>query len=644
MKKKRRKKPRPNRTVFWGVIFLITGGFFLAWWFWSCLYNVSPRLNFILIKKNEQHLKILNGETLYLHPKDKLHILKIATNICFNKGVRIVSRGFDVSALLYEEMPFYTLLPDGELFKQYKFRVDVKQYNHTLGHVNMIIEPHVEDWLDKAQRTINSSKRIAILKRALKLFPDNKQIRVQLIEEYKSSKRWQEAASMIEEIIKEKPDPENLYNLLEVYDSMSNTAGTISVLKRLLDKEPDNAELLYRLAKILEGSKKLKEAIKVYEKLLKFIKKQDCLPVYKALAYLYVETGQIKKAIAKYLKAAELDKMDVNLYYNLSNLYERIGEKEKANFFLKKAVGLKSEDIESRLKLAESLIAKGDLKEGEKYLREVLKRNPNSLEALLLMIKIAEKKGDKEELKEIYKKILSFDPKNETVIYNLGILEYETGHLSKSLPYFKTLAKLHPYDPQIRGLLFNIYRKTKKDSLAFKEAQALIKLNPKDIRYYHYAFEYLNSRGSYKKMIAIMKKGLISNPKNTDLREYLVLAYLKTGRENFAIEQMRQILKLKPKNVTILLQLARLQEKHENIKDALNSYKKILHISPGHPEAKEAYLRLLLKLAKLKEKKGNLNEALQAYKKVLDISPGHVEAEEAYIRLRLKGLTDGGKD
>ncbi|MFH1349769.1 MAG: tetratricopeptide repeat protein [Pseudomonadota bacterium] len=616
----------------------------MAWWIGSCLYNNSPRLNFILIKKDDQHLRLLNGETLHLHPRDRLRILKISTNICLNRGVRLLSRGFDVSALLYEETPLSTLLPDKEIFNRYKFRVEIKQYNHNLGSLEMVIEPHVEDWLDKAQRTIDLSQRIAILERALDLSANDERIRTKLIEEYKSARRWSQATQLLEKEVKDRPDQKELSDLLEAYEAMADTGGMISALKRLIEKEPDNADLRLQLASTLEKSKKLQEAINEYESLLELLKKEDSLPVYKTLGYLYVETNQIEKAIAKYLQAVEMDKNDANLFYNLSTLYERIGKKDQANLYLEKAVGLKSEDMEGRLKLAEGLIKGSNIIEAERHLKEVLRKNPDSIEALLLMIKVAEKKGDKDALKGIYKKILSHDPKNETIIHNLGVLEYETGLPSESLPYFEKLVKLHPNDIKIHEFLFNLYKKLKKDDLASKEAEILIKLNPKEMGYYHYLFEYLDKRGHYDQMIDIIKKGLISNPKNMDLGEYLVLVYLKTGKENLALEQMMEILKVKPKDLTTLLQLARLQDRQGKLEEAARSYKKILDISPGNEEAKEAYLRVLLGYAKLKEKEGKAKEALKYYKKVLEIFPGHAEAEEAYLRLRLEGLTGGEKD
>ena len=92
-----------------------------------------------------------------------------------------------------------------------------------------------------------------------------------------------------------------------------------------------------------------------------------------------------------------------------------------------------------------------------------------------------------------------------------------------------------------------------------------------------------------------MRKALKSYPENLDFREYLILAYLKTGKEDLAVKEMNQILKIKPNDTTLLLQLAKLHEKQGRYKEAMQTYGKILDISPGHPEAEKAYLRLRLK-------------------------------------------------
>ncbi len=588
------RKSRSDGTGFWIVVLLLVGAFSVGWWLWSCLYNVTPRFNFILLTKNGQAMRLLNGEILNIHPKDKLLIEKVSTNICFNQGVRLAASGFDVNALLYDGMVLSELLPDRDVFKQYKFRIEVKRNNEQMGHVDILVEPRLADWLEKVEQTSDRSQRVAILEKMTKMYPAETRIRDRLIEEYKSLQRWPQAAKLLEEKAQKERKREGLLDLLGVYEAMSNQDGIISVLQTLAKQNPDDLEVRLRLASALEKAGRLPEAIETYEGLLKGASSEDRLAIFKILGYLYTETNQLQQAIASYLQAIALDQSDVNLYYNLSILYEKTGQKDKSDSFLAKAVNLKPDDIDGRLKLAEHLINRGEIKEAEKQLAEVLKQRPESMEALLLMITTLEKKGDKEALKKVYRKILRLDPDNETVIYNLAVLEYETGDLAESLARFQRYAKSHPKDAEVRSFLFDIYRRQKQDDLAFKEAQVLLKLKPDNVGIYNFLFDYLNAQGDYKSMIKIMKNGLNAHPKNTELQEYLILAYLKTGQEDLAAEQMRALLKERPDDVTLLLQLAKLDEKRGKLKEALAAYKKVIEISPGHEEAEEAYLRLRL--------------------------------------------------
>jgi tetratricopeptide (TPR) repeat protein len=593
----RRKKATPpaRRKTFWVIILLVIGLLSAGWWFWVSIYTVSPEFHFILVNKNGESVKLFNGETLTLHPDDRVKILKISTNVGLNWGVRLVSTEFDVNALTEEDLAISELLPNREIFERYSFKATVKRVNQEMGHVVMVIEPRVEDWLDRADGMTDTKERVTLLERAVELMPKEERIRDRLIDEYKSLKEWKKAASLLEEMAEQQPDQDFLPALLELYEAMSQKDQVISVLRRILDKNPDDTNMRRRLATTLENTGSLKSAIKEYERLVKQIGTKERTPVYKTLGYLYTKTNQTEEAISSYLKAAELDEKDANVFYNLSDLYEKAGQKDKADQYLEKAVVLKSGDMEAHLELAERMINRGNYEDAEKHLSAVLKKTPRSLEALLLRIRIQEKKGDKKGQKETYYQILDFDKNNETVIYNLGVLEYETGRLPESLSQFKRYLKSHPKDAVAHAFVFDIYRKQKNDKLAFEEAQTLIELKPKEISYYHYAFEYLEGLGDYEKIIKIMTQGLKSLPKDLDLREYLVVAYLNTGKEALAVSEMEKILKDKPKDVPLLLRLAKLKEKQGDSEGALESYKRVLELSPDNQEAEEAYLRLRLR-------------------------------------------------
>ena len=574
------------------IILLVVIIYAAGWLIWSTIFTPSPQFDFVLINVNNEPRKISPAETFNLHPNDRVKILKISTNVLFNRGMRLVAKDFDVNALRYDEMSLFALLPGRKKLDHYRFEIRIKYRNEDLGFMEWEIRPYAEDWLDKADRTIHGDQRLAVLEDALRHLPEDRRIRRRLIDEFKSQGLWKQAAQILEDMAGKTPDRDLLTELLDVYTAVNNSDAIISMLKRIVTLDPDDIGARLRLAEFLDEKGKRKAAVKEYEALLKGTGKKDSVPIYKRIGFIYAEMDQNEKAISSYLKAVDLDKKDANLYYNLSYLYEKTQKMDKSNFFLGKAVSLKPDDVEGRLKLAHRLIDIGELKEAEKYLSEVQKTKPSSIEAMLLMAKLVERQGGRQKLKKVYEKILSLDPDNNTVIYNLGALEYEAGHLEESLQHFKRYVKMYPKDASVHGIIFDIFKKQKNAQEAFKQAQVLVELDPERIGAYHYIFDYL--KGDYEEIIRIMEKGLKVNPNQRDLIEYLVSAYLKTGKDDLAVKQIEERLKAEPEDIQLLLYLARLREKMGDPAGALDAYARIIDISPGHQEAEEAYLRLRL--------------------------------------------------
>jgi len=589
----KKKKPAFHPSLLIGL--LIVAGLALFWFYRYGDFISSPRFNYIQISINGEPRTFLSGESILLHPSDRIKILQIFTNIPLNHEVRLWTKDLDVERLRYEEAPLANLLSEPEGLNEYRFRVWIKYRTRDLAYMDWKVRPYAEDWLERANRIINAKRRLSLLERAHSALPQDRKIEQRLLSEYKAQGQLGKAAGILEGRAGKKPDKEILNELLGVYRAMHHADGVISVLKRLVKLDPEDLEARRGLADALERYGKKRAAIGEYKALLSRLSEKDRLTIYKHLGYLCTETGRYEEAISYYLLAADLDKKDGNLYYNLSYLYERLGQKAHADYYLEKAVELGSADEDSRLKLARREIEMGELDRAEKNLTAIIHKNRRSLEAWILLARLREKQGKKEALKEAYRQVLSLDPANETVIYNLAVLEYESGNLAGSLIYLEKYLKAHPNDPEVHQILFDIYQRQAKKKKAFDEAMVLVKLKPKAIDIYRYIFDYLNSEGDYGRIIPIMQRGLKAGPDQTMLREYLVVCYLKMDKPELAVKEMEEILRRRPRDVGLLLQLAKLKEKLGKYQEALEAYKRIIDISPGHEEAEEGYLRLRLK-------------------------------------------------
>jgi tetratricopeptide (TPR) repeat protein len=590
--KKIRKKPgegnRISPVLIIIIIAVIAGGIYL----YRGFNPGEVRLNYIVITKNDETLKLLQGETVKFHPADTCKIGEISTNVFFNQGISLESAGIDIDGLLYQDTPLEKLLSDKDMFKRHQVTIEVKRHSDLAGTIELIIEPDVKDWIARAESSSNRDAKVEVLEKAIETgFTDGKIVDM-LVDEYMASKAWRKAVDLIEKIAGDSPKQEDIQKLLKVYEAANNNVKIADMLVRLIKMSPDDLPLRKRLAELYENTGKRENAIYEYRILLDKVPDNDKAFIYKKIGYLYSESKETKNAIGAYLKALELDPEDVNVYYNLASLYEATGDRANADKYLSIAMEKKPDDIESRIRMAEGLIAKKEYKKAEGYLNEVTRIKPDYTDAWLMLANLEEKRGNKNALREYYKKIISLVPENKTVLFNLGTLEYETGNPKTAKDYFIKYLKANPNDIEAREFLFDIYRKEKNDKAAYEQALKILDKDPGKKQYYAFVFEYLNRAKDFKTMYKIMSAGLKKNPGDGDITKYLMIACLNTGKEKEAATYIQALLKQKPNDVPTLLQVARLYEKIGKPADALKVYKKILDLSPDNEEAEEAYLRL----------------------------------------------------
>ena len=78
MRKVTRKPRQRTRKSYWVVLLLVVALFQVAWWVYPAYYSASPRFKSMLVQKNDEILMVLNGDTLELHPQDRVKILDLS--------------------------------------------------------------------------------------------------------------------------------------------------------------------------------------------------------------------------------------------------------------------------------------------------------------------------------------------------------------------------------------------------------------------------------------------------------------------------------------------------------------------------------------------------------------------------------------
>jgi tetratricopeptide (TPR) repeat protein len=207
------------------------------------------------------------------------------------------------------------------------------------------------------------------------------------------------------------------------------------------------------------------------------------------------------------------------------------------------------------------------------------------------------------------------DPKNMGAFFNLALLYVQTGDFAKARQAIGRAAVLNPSDPRILGLQANIEEKADK------------------------------SHGPQKAM-ALYKKALARDPKNSQFMFALGILYEKTGQRKAALEQYIRVIAREPQFLPAKFNAARMYMADRSSKDAQNNYKKaavlLREINKAAPNQAEGYT--MLGLAELYL--GETDSAEAHYKQAQKVDPKNEGAAEglAYLYERKEKFTEAAEE
>ncbi|HEX5330499.1 tetratricopeptide repeat protein [Sulfuricurvum sp.] len=134
--------------------------------------------------------------------------------------------------------------------------------------------------------------------------------------------------------------------------------GEVKAAKEILEEaykiQPNNPEIINKLAFVTAKSGDRLKGIELYEKSLELDENDDL--THNAIASLYRSERAYERAQDHYLKAIEIDDAYAQTFYNYGNLLVDMDEVEEARTMYKRALELQSDFPQAR----EALLSLGD--------------------------------------------------------------------------------------------------------------------------------------------------------------------------------------------------------------------------------------------------------------------------------------------
>lgn len=387
---------------------------------------------------------------------------------------------------------------------------------------------------------------------------------------------------------------------------------SLNFSESLVNLFPNNGYAKLSLSQSQIAAKRYKEATNTATQLLALD------PVIASRANLLLGKIKImqkrpKEALVFFRKSLELDANNVESKTQTLNTLQLLNRVDEALSHANQIVEEGTEDSDLRWVIGEILYKVGQQEKGTEQFRYALKLEPQRLDRMY--------EG------------LSKMPQALRNYYLVKMLPAEAKFVSYLEPDLFALFWKQTFKAQIMGEHIEIDEETWRrfaESIARK-----VKNNADDLavlgNFYEMAKQYAQAEKTYKQVIEI-------DPKNPVTYQDLADVYIALNQQEAAIPLLIKSAELKPRAAPYLA-LAKIYEKKELAKEALNAYQKAIELEPNNASATNS-------LASYYDNQSNIADAITTYTRAISLEPqsGYLYRNRANQYIKSKQLENAQAD
>jgi tetratricopeptide (TPR) repeat protein len=427
------------------------------------------------------------------------------------------------------------------------------------------------------------------LERAVEVDPTFGQAIMQLIDIYQKSGEFERAAELLQPLINEDPnnldllrqqalfylragesekarvvfgmvvdsdpkDARSQYYLAEALTDLEQYEAADKIYRKLLEKTPDDADLLASFGLSQIGQKKLDEAKKTFDALLKIPDLPENLQVLAKtqLAYISLQHGQYASAVdtvrplmvfkdrlnAQAINIA-LDAMRKQKHYTEGiallqplvdkfasdpfvnaryvEMLARAGEKDRARV----AAATQSKfGVKNTIAAAEAFVQAEQFDNALGVLRDAIRTKPDDVDLQFELGSIYERSGDKTNAEKTFVALLDKHPEHTQTLNYLGYMWADSGvNLERAQELLTKAVTQEPKNGAYIDSLGWVYYRQGKLDLAEKYLTDATKLMPRDATVKEHLGDVLAKRGEASRALSMYRAALTLDPEQKDLEK-----------------------------------------------------------------------------------------------------------------------------
>lgn len=402
-------------------------------------------------------------------------------------------------------------------------------------------------------------------------------------------------------------------------EAVKRTAETVRQLLSALHKQEKNILIgqtgLVTLRELLEQKKVIgwEEWSELWEskmdyQLLALEKRERFLAIKERIAALH--HGEKRKLFLQHLEDAEYALFAFDI--------------ERAVSALESAYKLDRANYELAYFLGETHFNEGNAEQALTYFSRVLESKPDHYEGLVYSGVIYYERGDHLRAEDYLKRAVALYPDSFLPHFSLGAVYAGQGNLAKAVLFLERAVQVDPV-PQALYLLGSCFYEMGKLSAAQQYLQEAVRHDPAFEEAHHLLGLCYLDRHWNRKALESFRQAQRLNPKKLQYQD--LVRYL-SGSSGMPLPQVSG-------EAASWFRQAEESLAHDNLKQALSSYRRALALDPENPTLLMSYALLCLHL--------NRNQEIEVVtRKVLDLNPGEMLRATAYAAL-IEALRSQGK-
>jgi tetratricopeptide (TPR) repeat protein len=268
---------------------------------------------------------------------------------------------------------------------------------------------------------------------------------VQSAYEYYQKGNLQQAETILKNILEVQPDHAIiLYFLGEIYYQLGNYDSAIKYFKEVLRFNPANADAYYNMGISFKQKGQIDEAITCYQKAIEL--NPDIADVYNNMGLAFQEKGELDEAITFYQKALQINPSYAYAYYNLGNTLKEKGKLDEAITCYKTAIQLNPSIPDAYNSTGVAFQEKGQLDEAITFYQKALQLNADYSDAYYNLGNAFKDKEQPDGAIACYRRALQINPHHIDAYNNLGIVFQDKGQLEDAITCSQKALQLNPHD------------------------------------------------------------------------------------------------------------------------------------------------------------------------------------------------------